>query len=250
VIVFELVQTENHPVYQTLQVSNGNRQYDFLRSIIQASVDMRKLFLSQHIIKALNFHAITCLHAYSGEYRPCPVTVGQHTPPEFYRVPALMDDFVNVVNRSWETTDPVVLATYVLWRINNIHPFINGNGRTARAACYFALCLKSGGWLSGNTILPELIRQNHAAHVAALQVAHDTFRMTGAPDLTLLHALIAQLVAQQIQTASPPQSQPTSGPLTTPQQPSAAGTSPQQTSPTAPGQPIVVPLVTPGSTSP
>jgi Fic family protein len=157
---------------------------------------------------------------------------------------------VNEVNRSWETTDPVVLATYVLWRINNIHPFINGNGRTARAACYFALCLKSGGWLSGNTILPELIRQNHAAHVAALQVAHDTFRMTGAPDLTLLHALIAQLVAQQIQTASPSQSQPTSGPLTTPQQPSAAGTSPQQTSPTAPGQPIVVPPVTPGSTSP
>lgn len=133
-IIFELVQTESHPVYQALTVSNGNRQYDFLRSIVQASVDMQKLFLSQHIIKALNFHAITCLHAFSGEYRPCPVTVGQHTPPEFYRVPALMDDFVNEVNRHWQETDPVLLATYVLWRINNIHPFINGNGRLTRIA--------------------------------------------------------------------------------------------------------------------
>ena len=155
-ILFELLNTENHPVYQALEVSNGNRQYDFLRSIVQAPLEMGKPFLSQHVIKALNFQAITCLHTNAGEYRPCPVIVGEHKPPEHYRVPALMDDFVNSVNRSWEQTDPVVLATYVLWRINNIHPFINGNGRTARASCYFVLCVKAGGWLPGETILPEL----------------------------------------------------------------------------------------------
>jgi fido (protein-threonine AMPylation protein) len=206
VIVFELVQTENHPVYQSLQVSNGNRQYDFLRSIIEASIQMQKIFLSQNIIKAFNFHAITCLHPYAGDYRPCPVTVGAHRPPEFYRVPALMDDFVNTVNRSWDSTDPVVLATYVLWRINNIHPFINGNGRTARAAAYFVMCLKSGGLLPGTVILPDLIRQNHAAYCAALQVAHDSFAK-GALDLTLLHALVSQLIAQQLQTAATNQPQ-------------------------------------------
>lgn len=65
-IVYELVNTESHPVYQALQISNGNRQYDFLRSIVQASLDMGKPFLSQHIIKAFNFHAITCLHTNPG----------------------------------------------------------------------------------------------------------------------------------------------------------------------------------------
>lgn len=99
-IVFELVNTENHPVYQALEVSNGNRQYDFIRSIVQASLDLEKPFLSQHIIKAFNFHAITCLHTNPGEYRPCEVTVGIHNPPRHYRVAALMDDFVNTVNRS------------------------------------------------------------------------------------------------------------------------------------------------------
>lgn len=241
-IVFELVQTENHPVYQSLQISNGNRQYDFLRSIVQASIDMGKPFLSQHIIKALNFHAITCLHPYAGEYRPCPVTVGQHQPPEFYRVQTLMDDLVNTVNRYWDSTDPVALATYVLWRINNIHPFINGNGRTARAASYFALCLKSGGLLGGTTILPELIRQNHTAYCAALQVAHDSFAK-GALDLTLLHALVAQLVAQQLQTAHVAQPQPQPQPGTQPPPPqapaAAAGGTAQAT--TTPNQPIIVP---------
>ena len=161
----------------------ANRQYDFLHSIVVACLAMGRPFLSQQIIKALNYQAIT-LPPYqrrriSSGPRPW---LAAHSPPEFYRVPALMDDFVNVVNRNWDQTDPVVLATYVLWRLNNIHPFINGNGRTARAACYYVLCVKSGGLLPGQTILPELIRQNREEHIAALQHAHMSFAETGDPD--------------------------------------------------------------------
>ncbi|WP_413916694.1 Fic family protein [Candidatus Skiveiella danica] len=82
-----------------------------------------------------------------------------------------MDDFVNTVNRNWESADPVGLAAYVLWRLNHIHPFINGNGRTARAASYFVLCVKAGQWLPGTTILPELLRRERASYVTALQSA-------------------------------------------------------------------------------
>jgi prophage maintenance system killer protein len=202
-IVFELTNREDHPVYQALEVSNGNRQYDFLNSIVGAALAIGRPFLSQHLIKALNFQAITCLHINAGEYRPCHVEVGVHKPPEFYRVPALMDDFVNLVNRNWES-DAVVLATYVLWRLNNIHPFINGNGRTARAACYFVLCVRSGGPLQGQTILPELIRQNRQEHIDALQHAHEVFAKTGAPDLGPLHAIITRLIDQQIASANVP----------------------------------------------
>lgn len=155
-ILFELFNTEDNPHYKSLTVSNGNRQYQFLNSIIQIAIDIDKRFLSQQIIKAFNFHAIACLHTNAGEYRPCAVKVAdQYVPPDHYRVAALMDDFVNEVNRSWNQADPVLLATFVLWRLNNIHPFINGNGRTARAACYFVLCVQAGGWLRGKTILPD-----------------------------------------------------------------------------------------------
>jgi Fic family protein len=208
VIIYELVNTENHPVYKALEVSNGNRQYDFLRSIVQASLDMGKPFLSQQIIKAFNYHAITCLHAYAGEYRPCPVSVGNHVPPAHYRVQALMDDFVNTVNRTWDTTrDPIAMATYVLWRINNIHPFINGNGRTARATCYFVLCIAAGGLLPGTKILPELIRQNRQQYCDALQLGHDSFSQ-GALDLSVLHALVSKLVNEQLQSATTQASPP------------------------------------------
>jgi fido (protein-threonine AMPylation protein) len=203
VILFELTGGENNPIYKSLEISNGNRQYDFLRSIVAAALQVQRPFLSAHIIKALNFQAITCLHTNAGEYRPCDVLVGAYRPPEPYRVDALMEDFVNTVNRNWEGADPIALGAFVLWRLNYIHPFINGNGRTARATSYFVICVKVGGWLPGRTILPELIRREHKDYVAALQHA-DASMKAGALDLGPLHALLAKLLEEQIRGAGAP----------------------------------------------
>lgn len=204
-ILFELVGDENNPSYQALAVSNGNRQYSFLLSIVEIATAIGRPFLSEHVIKALNFQAITCLHTNAGEYRPCPVTLGPgvHTPPPHYRVDALMEDFVNYVNRSWSETDPLVLASFVLWRLNYIHPFINGNGRTARAACYFVLCLHIGQLLPGKTILPELIKRERPRYVDALRAADQSF-VSGNLDLSALHALLSDLIYEQIHGTPPP----------------------------------------------
>lgn len=205
-IVFELVnQNENDPVYQTLTIENGNRQYDFLKSIVDASLRLGRPFLSSQVLKALNYHAIACLHGYAGEFRPCQVYVGHHQPPPEHRVQALMDDFVNLANRNWETTDPVVLAAWVLWRLNWVHPFINGNGRTARAACYFVLCVKAGGWLPGSVILPELIKRERQRYEQGLQYADSP---NG--DISQLHALLSELLDEQLNghAAAPANSPP------------------------------------------
>lgn len=200
-IVFDLVGTESHPAYEALAIANLNRQYDFLRSLVGTSITLNRPMLSQEVILALNFHAISCLHANAGQLRPCPVYVGQgpsqYNPPDHVRVPALMHLFVDEVNRYWETADPVYLAAFVLWRLNWIHPFINGNGRTARVVCYFVLCLKMGAWLPGNMILPELIRANRDAYVAALKAADASFA-AGAFDLAALHGLLSTLISEQI----------------------------------------------------
>lgn len=202
-ILFELTGTEAHPVYQELQIANGNRQYDFLRSIVVAALGANRLFLSQHVIKALNYQVITCLHVNPGEYRPCPIEVGSGTdkfqPPAHFQVPALMDDFVNVVNRNWSGSDPVALATFVLWRLNFIHPFINGNGRTARAACYFVLCLALGGLITeGEKILPELLKRDRDDYVQALKQADEPLRRGEPVNLGPLHTLVQKLLNEQL----------------------------------------------------
>ena len=201
-IVFELTNTEENKTYQALEISNGNRQYDFLRSIVRASLDLDRPLLSQNVVMALNYHAIVCLHSNPGEYRSCPVAAGDFSAPDAYRVPALMADFINDVNRNWEKTDAGLLCAYVIWRLIQIHPFINGNGRTARAAGYLVLCLKLGGPLKGEVTLPELLRRNRSDYLGALQHARKT-SAEGRLDLMPLQLLIARLVREQIGQPEP-----------------------------------------------
>ena len=193
-ILHEIVgETEDSPVYRAMEADNSGRLHRFLESAVEASLATGRLHLSQTVIKAFNHHAIACLHSHAGECRPCDVTVGDYLPPRHYRVPTLMDDFVDDVNRNWEGVAPVDLAAYVLWRLNRIHPFINGNGRTARAACYFVLCLKNEGWLAGDPdILPVLLERHRDAYVEALRLADR------GDDLAALRRLIRELLQAQL----------------------------------------------------
>ena len=136
-ILYELTGTEDDEIYRTLEYLNTDRQLHFLESMVSVALRTQRPFLSQALIKALNYHAIACLHVNAGEYRPCEVTVGSYHPPAHYRVQALMDDFVNLVNRHWENADPFVISAYVLWKLNQIHPFINGNGENGARLLLF-----------------------------------------------------------------------------------------------------------------
>jgi hypothetical protein len=44
-----------------------------------------------------------------------------------------------------------------MWRTNWVHPFDDGNGRTARAASYLVLCVKLGYRLPGKKSLIDLV---------------------------------------------------------------------------------------------
>jgi len=183
-----------------MAIANVDRQFSFLQSLVLAALGSNQHFISDTILKALNFHAIACLHTSAGMFRPCKVTVGAYEPPREFQVPGLMENFINSVNRAWETADPVSLAAFILWRLNHIHPFINGNGRTARAAAYFALCVKLGGWLPGTPILPARLKINDPEYLAAIRAA-DASIANGGLDLSELHKLIGRLLQEQLDGA-------------------------------------------------
>jgi Fic family protein len=83
-----------------------------------------------------------------------------------------MDRFFSMIHENWEIlVHPTMLPAYALWRLNWIHPFVEGNGRTARAACYYLLCLRQNQLLPGKKIVPERIRENRQPYYAALRSA-------------------------------------------------------------------------------
>ena len=60
------------------------------------------------------------------------ITGTEYLPPKPEEVPAEMQALINELNEKWEDTHPVVLSAYTHRKLIDIHPFIDGNGRTAR----------------------------------------------------------------------------------------------------------------------
>ena len=65
-----------------------------------------------------------------------------YTPPPAVEVPFLVEDLVNWVN-SKEAKDihPVIKAGIIHYELSRIHPFVDGNGRVARAAAILVMFL-------------------------------------------------------------------------------------------------------------
>lgn len=113
-------------------------------------------------------------------------------------MPELMGKFFAEVHRRWVGDNTFLLAAYVLWRLAWIHPFADGNGRTARAAAYLVICLKDGRWYPGRKTLLLLLRENEAAYIDALRHADDSFMDDGDEALIPLAKLLANMLRQQL----------------------------------------------------
>ena len=91
----------------------------------------------------LDLHRIVLdgLSAYAGNYRPGAIEIGlsKHVPPAAHLVPGLVEEMCDHVTDTFKSAVPLNLCAYVMWRLNWIHPFTDGNGRTGRALALWEL---------------------------------------------------------------------------------------------------------------
>lgn len=187
-------------LYDWMQEQNLIRQYDFLFNCIEIALKQGPLTFNKHTLWALNHIAVANISQYGGRFREEPIYVGSHIPPHFDKVSDLMDRFIAFIHENWHMMTPTHLAAYGLWRLNWIHPFIEGNGRTARATCYFLVSARAGRILPGRKILPERIRENRDGYVSALRAADQAWAQ-GHLDLSELDKYLAGLLVAQLKNA-------------------------------------------------
>lgn len=193
-----LVTEGQYPdLYRALLEKNLLRQYDLLTNFIEIGLRQGPTAVDKYMLWSLNHAAVAGISQFGGRFREEPIYVGNHIPPHFDKVPDLMDRFVSFIHENWDNLSPAQLAGYGLWRLNWIHPFIEGNGRTARAVCYYLLCVKSGGLLPGRKIVPERIRESRVPYVAALREVDRTWA-NGNLDLGPIEAYLADLLTAQL----------------------------------------------------
>ena len=168
-----VVREKDDPaLYAKVLEKNLFRQYDLLLNCIEIGLEKGIEAFDKYTLWSLNAAAVANLAQFGGRYRQEPIYVGNHRPPHFKEVPDEMDRFFAVIHENWSVIDdPTTLPAYALWRLNWIHPFVEGNGRTARAACYYLICLKAGALLPGKKIVPERIRENRQPYYDALRAA-------------------------------------------------------------------------------
>ena len=197
-------EADNPELFKRIQEQNLLRQYDLLTNCIEIGLEKGIESFDKYTLWALNASAVANIAQFGGRFREDPIYVGKHVPPHWRVVPNEIDRCIATIHENWTISkSPTTLAAYVLWRLNWIHPFVEGNGRTARAACYYLLCMKYGALIPGKKIVPERIREDRQPYYAALKQA-DVRWEEGHFDVSALSAYLESLLKAQLSERSQP----------------------------------------------
>jgi Fic family protein len=142
--------------------------------------------------------ALDGITAYAGNWRPAGIEIGasKHQPPDAFQVPERIEELCDYVNDNWHRS-ALHLASYVMWKLNWIHPFTDGNGRTSRAASYLILCVRMGYLLPGRLTIPEQIEADKTPYYRALEAA-DVAWAEGRIDVSKMKELLSAMLATQL----------------------------------------------------
>jgi Fic family protein len=181
------------------EARNVLRQYDAGLAVVQTAMERGSFKLRPSLILALHREALTGVSTFAGNYRPAGVEIqgSKHEPVGAHLVPELVEELCDYVNENWAESTPIHLGSYVMWRLNWIHPFADDNGRTSRIASYVVLSIRAGVVLPGDPTIPDQIVNNRNPYFDALDAA-DTAWKEGRVDVSKMEDLLGALLAHQL----------------------------------------------------
>lgn len=129
-VVLEGITIGGRSVRELLEAINHKEAILFLEQLVN-----NKDPLTEWDIK--NLHALILRNIddeNAGKYRLSNVIISgaTHVPPQYDRLHSLMETLVIDFNKHWNKYHPLIQAALLHGEFVKIHPFVNGNGRTAR----------------------------------------------------------------------------------------------------------------------
>ncbi|HEV2577915.1 MAG TPA: Fic family protein [Acidobacteriaceae bacterium] len=183
-----------------LESYNTIKQYRKIEEMVGYFIEPEHPFkLRPSHILTLHRAALEGISATAGVWRPAGVSIGgsKHTPPDAFQVPERIEDLCDYINEKWDEKSPLHLAAYVMWRLNWIHPFTDGNGRTSRAVSYLVLCIRLNMLPPGRMTIPQQIEQEKTPYYKALEAADEACDHLKI-DLTAMKELLGAMLAKQL----------------------------------------------------
>ncbi len=158
--------------YAEIEVQNYKNALDYIdkRRYISKDITLDDILELHHIITDRLLSKSRC-----GKIRQNPVYIENQSHEILYTAPApnkvkpALEELVTWMQSSQFSMHPVVIAAIIHFRIAAIHPFADGNGRTARALTSLYLALNQYD-CGGSLVLDSYYASNRKAYYAVLQL--------------------------------------------------------------------------------
>lgn len=140
VVLQQGITISEKPIKESVEVKNLGLAYDFFFDLAQEETSVSENYLRQ--VHTLIVGGDEYLQA--GNYRNIGVIItgSEHTPPEPFEIPIRMRELMSWIDENIGF-NPVLVSAIAHHELAKIHPFVDGNGRTARLLLNFIL-LKRG----------------------------------------------------------------------------------------------------------
>jgi len=131
-VINEGITVKGKSLKDHLEAKDHHAALEYLYDLIDHN---KKHTVSEMLIR--NLHQIIIQKTdkeWAGKYRNAQVIIGgaKHTPPDALQVPQKMADLIDWLKSQKNKTNIVELAALLHHKLVHIHPFFDGNGRTAR----------------------------------------------------------------------------------------------------------------------
>lgn len=165
IILEDGITVEGKPIRDYYEAVGHAKAYDFMLN----AAKIRPFELTEELINRLHYlfyHAIDVDNA--GGYRKVQnfITGTEYVPPSPAKIPDLMHSFVERMNEAKWKLHPIEYAALLHKGLVDIHPYVDGNGRTARLLMNLALV--NEGY--GVTIIPPVLRREYISTISISQV--------------------------------------------------------------------------------
>lgn len=131
-VINEGITIKGKPLKDHLEAKDHQAALEYLYDLVDKD---KKHTVSEMLIR--NLHQIIIQETdkeWAGRYRNANVIIGgaNHTPPDALQVPQKMRDLISWLNTQKGKTNIIELTALLHHKLVHIHPFFDGNGRTAR----------------------------------------------------------------------------------------------------------------------
>lgn len=180
-VAFEMLKSERKPRNESEQmIFNNLRAIKFITGELDKKLDF-EFIVEIHKIMTANTSAEYC----SGAFRETPIFVQDHvdgeiahTPPDADAVGYFMQDLCDFANSEKPFIHPIIKASIIHFMFGFIHPFLDGNGRTARALFYWFLLKKDYSLIKNISISRAILNSRIQYDKAFLKTENDDNDMT------------------------------------------------------------------------